>query len=64
MTAEQRSERARLAAKTRWNRVHGSEETRIEKAADRIAELIATAPELTDEQVARIRALLNQEATA
>jgi len=57
LTPEQRTERARIAAEARWNNELG-EERRRERATERIAKLVATAPPLNPEQIARLRALL------
>lgn len=60
MTPEQRVERARRAARARWDK-HNPE---AQRRTDAIASLIATAPALAPEQIERLRALLGEEAAA
>lgn len=64
MTPEQRTERARQAARARWDREEAQQHRRDYLEAT-IARLVENAPPLGPEQTARLRALLqSQEETA
>lgn len=62
LTPEQRTERAKLAARTRWDNEH-DRAFYADVLERKIAEVVAKAPPLTPEQIEHLRSLLGSAAS-